>query len=66
MHGGLGAGPGEADALAAGDRLAQQTRQLGAQLVLVGAGGAVSQDLLDGPADVRVAVTQKRGTVAAA
>ena len=62
----FGAGAGEADALAAGDRLAEQLGQLGVQLVLVGAGGAALQRRFDGLAHARVAVAQQRRAVAAA
>ena len=62
----LGARAGEADALQARHRLAQQLGQLGVQLVLVGAGGAARQRRLDRLAHARVAVAQQRGAVAAA
>src|SRR5262249_924392 len=66
VHGRFGTGSGEADAFAAGNRLTQQGRQLGVQLILVGAGGAAGQDPLHGLANPGIAVAQQRGAVAAA
>src|SRR5262249_7853053 len=66
MHRRLAAGAGEAHALQARHRLAQELRELGVQLVLVGARRAAVKGGINRPANALVAVAQERRAVAAA
>lgn len=66
VHGRLAARAGEAHALQARHRFAEQAGECGVRLVLVRAGCTAVEGLLDGPTDAWVAVPQERGPVTAA
>jgi hypothetical protein len=66
MHGRLGAGAGEANTLETRHRVAQKLCERGLQFIFVGTENSSIQNRVHSLSHASVAVSEKRGTVAAA